>query len=112
MSVDEAAGQRSQVRAMIAKSRCVRFGRVPGGDSANAEIQLQRSALCVQQVAKGLGRPRLLLGSHALKVQRAGAKDDARSTTAKLNDPALYGGDLVAKGGSPEQFDHRGVSRC
>ena len=112
MGVDEATGQRTQVRAMLGKGRCVRFGCVLGRDPADAEIELQRPTLCVQQVAKGLDRPRLLLRRQALKVQRAGANDDARCTTAKSNDAAIDGGDLVAEGRSPELFDHRSVSRC
>ena len=107
MRVDEAAGQRTQVRAMIGKGRWLRFGRVSGRDSADAEIELQRPTLCVQQIAKGLNRPRLLLGCQALKVQGTGRNDEARCTTAKLHDSALYAGDLVAKGSSPEQFDHQ-----
>src|SRR4029077_11040175 len=112
MGVDEATGQRTQIRAMIGKGRCVRFDRVLGRDSADAEIELHRPTLRVEQVAKGLNRPRLLLRCQALKVQRTGANDDARCTTAKSNDSALNGGDLVAEGQSPEQLDHGSVSRC
>jgi hypothetical protein len=45
MGIDEAAGKGSQVGAMIRKGRSIRFGRVLGRDSSDAEIELQRPTL-------------------------------------------------------------------
>src|SRR5207302_4296009 len=64
MCVDKAAGECRQVGSAIGEGHSIRFRCVRGRDSTDAEIELQRATLRMQEVPEGLDRSGLLLWRH------------------------------------------------